>query len=94
MAGKIGRLAPEIRHILKYAACVGNIFDSATLSTIGGYSPGKTLRHLMVAVTEGLIIPLDGRYSFVAGIEESTYEGAAFIQICSRPYPTGRVFPD
>ena len=65
MAAKIEKLPLETIEVLKLAACIGNQFNLKTLSLIFQQSQRITLTHLLKAITEGLIFPLDSHYEFV-----------------------------
>ncbi len=74
MAERISRLPGNAREILKTASCVGNWFDIETLSLIQNKSVEDTLSDLMIAVTEGLIIPKGQAYIFYHDrIQEAAY---------------------
>jgi predicted ATPase/serine phosphatase RsbU (regulator of sigma subunit)/tRNA A-37 threonylcarbamoyl transferase component Bud32 len=62
MAGKIAKLPSQTQTILKLAAAIGNQFDLETLSVIGQNSPTDTIAPLWLALTEGLVFPLDENY--------------------------------
>jgi len=62
MAESIGQLSEETQAVLKLAACIGNRFELKTLSIICQQSPAETLTVMLLAIKEGLIIPLDNRY--------------------------------
>jgi len=70
LAGKISRLAPTTQHTLKLAACVGNTFDLKTLTIISEHAIIATLRHVLVGVAEGLLIPLDDHYKSLVMMED------------------------
>ncbi|WP_299461272.1 AAA family ATPase [uncultured Microscilla sp.] len=65
MAGKIQRLLPETRHILRLAASIGDRFSLHTLSLIYKKLPTQTLQDLWSAIAEGLILPLDNHYNLL-----------------------------
>jgi len=58
MATKIERLDKSAQEILKLAACIGNQFDLDVLSVISKKSLLETAIELLLAIREGLIIPL------------------------------------
>jgi len=65
MTGKIRKLAPATREMLKLASCVGSKFDLNILSMICDKSHGKVARDLEEALHEELIVPLDGEYKYL-----------------------------
>ncbi len=65
MAGKIEKLPAETQQALKLAACIGSQFDLQTLSIIHQQSQSTTLTHLLEALKECLILPLDSHYELV-----------------------------
>ncbi len=88
---KLNRFAPESRHLLWLAACIGHEFDRQTLATIAELPPEHVSEHLWEPLREGLVLPLDvkpavnPRYRFLhdrvqqaayALIEESGKEAA------------------
>ncbi|MCK5524971.1 MAG: AAA family ATPase [Thiomargarita sp.] len=61
MANKIEQFPADTQTVLKLAACIGNEFDLALLSTIYQH-PVEILTPLLNAVEEGLLLPLDENY--------------------------------
>ena len=61
MATKIQNLPNSTQDVLKLAACIGNKFDLKTLSIIYEKSLIDTFFHLSKAITEGFIIPVEGK---------------------------------
>ncbi len=61
MANKIKQFPADTQTVLKLAACIGNEFDLALLSTIYQH-PVEILTPLLNAVEEGLLLPLDENY--------------------------------
>ncbi len=53
---KLEKLVPESREILKYASCIGNVFDLQTLSIISRKNAADVSRLLIEALREELII--------------------------------------
>ncbi len=66
MAKNIQKAPPETQTALQLASCIGNTFPLTTLAGIVGKSQAETLSLLMDAVQEGLVIPLDEQYKYVA----------------------------
>lgn len=62
MITKIKSLSPLVQEILKLAACIGNQFDSQTVSIIDKNSQTETVSQLWNAVEQGLILPI-GNYT-------------------------------
>ncbi|MBI5249577.1 MAG: AAA family ATPase [Desulfomonile tiedjei] len=58
MAEKIKRLGEEVQNALRLAACVGNRFELVALAIVQGKTQSETIRSLMPAVAEGLVLPL------------------------------------
>ncbi|MEH1830144.1 MAG: AAA family ATPase [Nostoc sp.] len=71
MTGKMQKMPPQTQRALKLAACIGNQFDSQTLSIISESSPATLARDLWQGVQEGLILPLGENYKFTS-MEEQT----------------------
>ncbi|HRJ55129.1 MAG TPA: AAA family ATPase [Anaerolineales bacterium] len=65
MASKVGQLAPEVRRILQYAACIGNEFDLNLLAVISDQSDKHTADLLWHALAAGLVFPLTETYLLV-----------------------------
>jgi predicted ATPase/class 3 adenylate cyclase/GAF domain-containing protein len=55
MAGKIEKLPEDTQHLLKLAACIGNLFDLTTLGLISEKDLPETVRDLQPAVEENLV---------------------------------------
>jgi PAS domain S-box-containing protein len=70
MARKIARLAPETQRVLLLAACIGHQFDLKALSVISELSPQATATTLWESLREGLVLPLDAEYRFLAELDE------------------------
>ncbi|MEH1775337.1 trifunctional serine/threonine-protein kinase/ATP-binding protein/sensor histidine kinase [Nostoc sp.] len=62
MTKKIVNLAEETQKNLQLAACIGNNFDLSTLAIISQQSAKQVLEHLLPALKEGLIIPVNNQY--------------------------------
>ena len=59
MAAKIRKLPAPSQEVLKLAACIGNRFALAVLSTVSAKAPEATAGDLWGAVEQGLVVPLD-----------------------------------
>jgi predicted ATPase/class 3 adenylate cyclase/GAF domain-containing protein/tRNA A-37 threonylcarbamoyl transferase component Bud32 len=57
MISKLKKLPSSAQHLLRLAACVGNHFQLEILSVIYDNSISETFQHLMLVLTEGLILP-------------------------------------
>jgi predicted ATPase/serine phosphatase RsbU (regulator of sigma subunit) len=66
LVARLRRLSPEARRVLNLAACVGQEFDLRTLSLISERTRGELAPGLWEALREGLLIPLDGSYRYLA----------------------------
>jgi len=64
MTAKLQRLPTSTQEVLKFAACIGNQFDPATLAIIARESEKVTQTHLQVALREGIIFPFNDHYKF------------------------------
>ena len=60
---QLQKLPPASQDILKFAACIGNEFDLATLSIVCGTPQHETARELWHALKEGLILPSSNIYN-------------------------------
>jgi predicted ATPase len=69
MTTKLQRLPEVTQQVVKLAACIGNPFDLQTLALVHEQSPAKTLHDVWEALQEGLIVPLDDSYKYVAMID-------------------------
>jgi predicted ATPase/signal transduction histidine kinase/CheY-like chemotaxis protein/tRNA A-37 threonylcarbamoyl transferase component Bud32 len=71
MAAKIAKLDGATQKVLQLAACIGNSFDLSTLAVIYEKKPEATLKDLLAAMGEGLVVPLSEKYKLVeAGVEQ------------------------
>jgi len=67
LLARLRRLAGGTRQVLTWAACVGQEFDLATLALISERSRAELAPAIWEALREGLVIPLDGSYRYLAG---------------------------
>jgi predicted ATPase/signal transduction histidine kinase/CheY-like chemotaxis protein/tRNA A-37 threonylcarbamoyl transferase component Bud32 len=65
MAEKIKRLGEEARDSLRLAACMGNRFELEALAAVEERTQQETLKSLMVAVSEGLVLPLSNAWKHI-----------------------------
>ena len=70
MVAKLRRLAPGTGEILSRAACIGSVFDLATLAAATGQPAARIGAELWPALAEGLILPLDRDYRTLGGWAE------------------------
>ncbi|MDY6992399.1 MAG: serine/threonine-protein kinase PknK, partial [Pseudomonadota bacterium] len=63
MVNKLQKLPQLTQEILQLAACIGNQFDLQTLSWIDEQTVSTTIKHLMPALEEGLILVIQGQLS-------------------------------
>lgn len=66
MAGKIQRLGDDVQDALTLAACMGNRFELDALAIVQQKPRIDTLRSLMPAVAEGLVLPMSDAWKYVA----------------------------
>lgn len=65
MLNKIQKLSSSTQDVLKFAACIGNIFDLKSLSLVTEKSLSTTATELWGAIQEGLIFPLNENYQLL-----------------------------
>ena len=65
MVSKIQNLSEPSQQILKFAACIGNQFDSQTLSIISKKTQNETTTALWESMQEGFILPLGDEYKYL-----------------------------
>lgn len=70
MVGKIQKLSELSQHLLKFAACIGNQFDSNTLSIVSKKTQSETTAALWEAVQEGFILPLGDQYKYLQNYDQ------------------------
>ena len=74
MVGKLRKLSAGTLQEMWLAACIGNRFDLHTLTMISSISDEETRESLVEALREGLLLRLDGVYSFLHDrIQEAAY---------------------
>jgi predicted ATPase/signal transduction histidine kinase len=80
MALQLQKLPETTQDILKFAACIGNQFDLATLAIIWKKTANETATALWKALQEGLILPQSEVYKFYVGREaEDGVKGSEMI---------------
>ncbi|HEY0076161.1 MAG TPA: AAA family ATPase [Abditibacteriaceae bacterium] len=72
MGGKIKKLPAATQDAVKLAACIGNRFDSRTLSLVQGQSAAQVGADLWEALRAGLITPLSGNYQMLPLLDETS----------------------
>ena len=70
MVGKLNKLPPETRDLLRLGSCIGNIFDLKTLAIISSISIVKAAKDLWPAVKEGMIMPLGDGHHMLHNMDE------------------------
>lgn len=74
MVGKLSRLAPETQNALRQLACLGNVAEIHTLSTVLDILPSQVHSLLWEAIRQELIVCTDNTYAFVHDrIHEAAY---------------------
>ncbi len=73
MAGKIENLPEATQHLLKLAACIGNLFDLTTLGLISEKNLPETVRDLQPAVAENLVAPVSNPGDVQLAIASTEY---------------------
>ncbi|HEY9602043.1 MAG TPA: serine/threonine-protein kinase PknK, partial [Allocoleopsis sp.] len=70
MVDKIQKLSELSQQFLKLAACIGNQFDSKTLSIVSQTTQTEAVDALWEAVEEGLILPIGDNYNYIQAFGE------------------------
>ena len=74
MANKLDRLPRQTQEALAQFACVGNVAELDTLALVRGETEEETQAVLWEAVRAGLIVRVDGAYTFLHGrVQEAAY---------------------
>ncbi|HSF75015.1 MAG TPA: AAA family ATPase [Microcoleus sp.] len=81
MALQLEKLPLATQNILKLAACIGNLFDIATLAIVSEHSEVETAAHLWKALQEGLILPIGDVYKFYIGAENQAITPETFQNV-------------
>ncbi len=68
MINKISAMSFNAQKILKYAACIGSVFDLNALSIVYGKSMKDTAADLFEVLLKGFILPLDKSYKYISGL--------------------------
>lgn len=76
LLNKINALGDRPAKALSFAACIGSVFDLATLSLLLGENATQTAQDLWTAVNEGLIIPRGSDYKLIASTGLKGYDYA------------------
>ncbi len=66
IAGRVQDLPSATQRVLEWAACLGNVFDIATLAVVGECAHEQIVRDIWPAIERELILPLDRAHSVVA----------------------------
>jgi len=75
MTGKIKKMPPETKNILKIGAAIGNQFDLPLVSAFESISLRNIINSLDIALSENLVMPLDTRENIeVALLNTPNYE--------------------
>ena len=72
------RLPTDSQHILKFAACIGNQFNLATLTKITNLAPAKIAKSLWLPLSQHFIIPLDEGYKLAETLTHENFQNVAY----------------
>jgi predicted ATPase/anti-anti-sigma regulatory factor len=70
MVDRIGLLPKETQEALRLSSAIGHAFDLHTLATILEMPPAHAARALWPALRQGLVLPVDGSFSYAHHEEE------------------------
>lgn len=77
MEERLQKLPTPTQDVLKLAACIGNLFDLATLSLVCDRTPQTVASDLWPALQAGLVIPESALYKFFQGENRDLTDTAA-----------------
>jgi predicted ATPase/serine phosphatase RsbU (regulator of sigma subunit) len=66
LVARLRRLSPDVQRELTLAACIGQEFDLGTLALVSQRARPEIGRGLWEALREGVLVPLDGSYRYLA----------------------------
>ncbi|MGB8686982.1 MAG: ATP-binding protein, partial [Microcoleus sp.] len=81
MAIQLQKLPVNTQEVLKFAACIGNEFDLATLAIVHEKSQAETAADLWKALQEGLVIPITEVYKFFHDSESVAVAQASDLSV-------------
>ncbi len=95
MIGRITGLDPDMQHVLKFAACIGNRFDLEDLALLLEKDIQETLSVIHKAIDEGLVYLSNKLYCFVHDkIQEVIYSLIPLEEASRIHYRIGRLILD